>query len=150
MISGAIIEAKVACSNYVKAATTGINPYGRVGQVTPVIDVGWDAASDDAHAPETLKIRYIGTTSKMLKSKYFSVHSEFDFKVSEADHTRVVFLKRKVAQMVSVDLEKKAIERDENASGLWQIHLEYQTGDYAEGAAWANAVLQCPIQCAIL
>lgn len=135
VISGAIVEAKASCNNYIKAATTGINPYGRIGQVTPVVDVKWVIPS------ETLNIRYLGTTSKMHKSKYYAEHSEIEFKVSDADHTRVVFLKRRLSEMVSVDFEIRAIERDENASGLWQVHLEYQTRDYAEGAAWANAVL---------
>ncbi len=97
----ATAEAKRGMNDYTKAATLGVNAYGRAGIVNPVINLSSNNTG--------FHISYQGTTSKGHKSAWFSAHPEIDYKISECDFIRHRLNIRRNQITASCDFEKRYI-----------------------------------------
>ncbi len=129
-----IVEAKIGMNDYTRAATTGTNAYGRMGQVAPVIDAAVDCLAG------SISVRYLGTTSKMMASRYFSAHPQMSFDMRGADwHRRLIRIRGSKYELES-EYQYRSIERDENASGLWMARVLWTVKDPVDALEWFRAL----------
>ena len=116
-IDSGIVEAKIKMNDYARAATTGTNAYGKLGLVSPVADITVYPREQRAN------IRYLGTTSRMFRSQYYSEHANIDFDLKTADNTRFTVIQAIAGTEAVAEYEVRRIERDEAGSGIWYLKL---------------------------
>ncbi len=131
-LSTGIVEAKIKCNDYIRAATTGTNAYGRSGLVSPVVSMKHNPSD------QNIEIHYLGTTSSMFSSQYFSKNPLLYYDLKRADSITSI-IEEYTNNYRSVCLfERHSIERDENASGLWFLRLENSFPSSVDAALWIN------------
>jgi hypothetical protein len=133
-IGSCIIEAKKGCNDYVKAATTGTHPYGKMGIVSPVITAECDPAA------MVLTFRYMGTTSSLHKSLYFSNHPLMQFDYSASETRQYDITVHNSSYTASAVFKYDSIEKDPEANGIWYVCIENSFTDICDASAWINAL----------
>lgn len=133
-IDSGIVEAKIKMNDYARAATTGTNAYGKPGLVSPVADITVYPREQRAN------IRYLGTTSRMFRSRYYGEHANIDFDLKTADNTRFTVIQAIAGTEAVAEYEVRRIERDEAGSGIWYLKLTKACASCVEAVSWLLAL----------
>jgi len=129
-----VVEAKKGCNNYIRGGSLGSRPYSKPGLLAPII------APEFYLGEGKIKIVYVGTNASNMTSAWFSEHPEDDFVLADSTKdTFAVNLFENRTETTAI-FENFDIERDENATGLWQINLAETHPSVCDALMWINTL----------
>jgi len=129
-----IVEAKKGCNNYIRGGSLGSRPYSKPGLLAPIISPEYNLKEGK------IKIIYVGTNASNMTSAWFSEHPEDDFLIADSTKdTFAVNLFEGKTETTAI-FENFDIERDENATGLWQINLNQTHKSVCDALIWINTL----------
>lgn len=134
-IGKCIVEAKRGCCDYIRGGTMGSNPYGKPGLISPII-------RPEMHLQQGgVTVRYLGMNCRDRDSVWFSTHPEDLFVFVSSDNTVYALSLKESGCTAYAVYQRMAVERDENATGLWYVSMETSFNNVCDGARWL-ALLQ--------